>query len=269
MTDAVAVFLLVLGAVAILLYRFVSKPAVDIKPTVDIKLSPPAAQPLDGSKPSTLARPSDAASLFRNPINVDAREVDGEIYLDIETLRLSSEVPGGWSSIEKFGVAVAITWDLKGQMRAWYEQDVEALVAELKRFERIVTYNGERFDFKVLSGYTSTRGLTTRSFDVLVDLTRTLGHRVKLDDVASHTLGVGKNGDGLDAVRWWREGKRDLVTEYCKNDVELLVRLVAHGREHGHIKLDRRRIPVSWSPLSRNLTRKSSVALARVQGAGK
>jgi hypothetical protein len=200
------------------------------------------------------------------PLKLDPREIEGEIYLDIETLRLSTEVPDGWSSIDQFGVAVAVTWDLHGQFRSWFEQDVNDLVNELKKFERIVTYNGERFDFKVLSGYTSTRGLSARSFDVLVELTHTLGHRVKLDDVARHTLGVGKSGDGVDAVRWWREGKREQVTEYCRDDVELLVRIVAHAREHGYVRLDGRRIPVNWSPLSRPLTRRSSKSIA--QGVG-
>src|ERR1017187_4747835 len=50
-----------------------------------------------------------------DPVRMDPREVAGEIYLDIETLRLSTEVPGGWSSIEKFGLAVAVTWDIDGQ----------------------------------------------------------------------------------------------------------------------------------------------------------
>ncbi len=34
-----------------------------------------------------------------------------EIYFDVETLRLSHEVEGGWSNIARFGLAVAVTWD--------------------------------------------------------------------------------------------------------------------------------------------------------------
>jgi hypothetical protein len=32
-----------------------------------------------------------------------------EIYLDVETQRLSHEVPGGWANIRAFGLAVAVT----------------------------------------------------------------------------------------------------------------------------------------------------------------
>jgi hypothetical protein len=47
-----------------------------------------------------------------------------EIYLDVETQRLSSEVQGGWNNIRAFGVSVAVTWDEPAGFRDWYEADV-------------------------------------------------------------------------------------------------------------------------------------------------
>ena len=41
-----------------------------------------------------------------------------------------------------------------------------------------------------------------------------------MDAVASATLKVGKTGDGLDAIRWWREGKMLEIAEYCCFDVK-------------------------------------------------
>jgi len=38
-------------------------------------------------------------------------ETEQDIFFDIETLRLSHEVEGGWSNIARFGLAVAVTWD--------------------------------------------------------------------------------------------------------------------------------------------------------------
>ncbi|HVJ06593.1 MAG TPA: ribonuclease H-like domain-containing protein [Candidatus Saccharimonadales bacterium] len=271
------VFILCLAVFILVLFRNVSRAEIGSKgsnqeprPYIAEFTASPEPVPVVSPQalPAVSPKPVDASPLFNTAISVNPREIDSEIYLDIETLRLSSEVPGGWSSIDKFGIAVAVTWDLQGQFRAWFEDDVSELVAELKRFERIVTYNGERFDFTVLSGYTSTRGLPTRSFDVLVHLTQTIGYRVKLDDVAFHTLGVGKNGDGLEAVRLWREGKKDAVIDYCKNDVELLMRVVAHAREHGFIKVKGKRIPVDWSPLRHSLTRRASTQKSLAKGAG-
>ncbi|MGA8072755.1 MAG: ribonuclease H-like domain-containing protein, partial [Candidatus Acidiferrales bacterium] len=89
-----------------------------------------------------------------------------EIYLDIETLRLSDEVEGGWNSIRHFGVAVAVTWDKDHQFRSWFEDDVKKLVDELGAFTRIVTFNGNRFDFEVLRGYVGIDAIRRLSFDV-------------------------------------------------------------------------------------------------------
>lgn len=174
-------------------------------------------------------------------------EARREIYADVETLRLSHEVEGGWKNIKAFGLAVAVTWDGENQFREWYEDQAAALVEELQRFDRIVTFNGDRFDFTVLSAYAPVNGLYSRSFDLLADLHRILGHRVKLDSVASATLKTAKGGSGLDAVRWWREGNKEKVVEYCRQDVQLLVDLVAYARRHGHIMLGAREVPVSWA----------------------
>jgi DEAD/DEAH box helicase domain-containing protein len=236
----------------------------DKKPSsLDIGYKPPsqptATSSLEKSQKSEVSVPANPAK-ENLPIQVRREDLLGEIYLDIETLRLSNEVPGGWGSIDKFGVAVAITWDLDGQYRAWFETDVFDLIEELKKFERIVTYNGDRFDLVVLSGYGETRGLPARSFDVLASIENALGHRVKLDKVASDTLGLRKDGDGLDAVRWWRQGERDRVIEYCKKDVELLMRVVAHGRMHGHFKSSGRKVAVDWNPQSAALTSKAREA---------
>jgi hypothetical protein len=47
-----------------------------------------------------------------------------------------------------------------------------------------------------------------------------------------------KKANGLQAIEWWKQGKRDLLEEYCKADVALLAKLalrrdgiVLDGRE--------------------------------------
>src|SRR5580698_6997543 len=142
-------------------------------------------------------------SLFPDPTR--------EIFFDIETLRLSHEVEGGWSSIARFGLAVAVTWDEQYLFRRWFEQDAKGLIAELERFDRIVSFNGDRFDFEVLRGYHPVDKLLPKSFDLLADLQRRLGFRIKLDDLARDTLGYQKTGNGLEIVQWWREGRKEEV----------------------------------------------------------
>ena len=192
-------------------------------------------------------------------VAVNREEVSGEIYLDIETKRLSSEVAGGWSNIEAFGLAIAVTWDLENSFRSWIEGQAAELIAELQKFERIVTYNGDRFDIRVLAAYGAVSELSTRSFDVLAHIRNVTGHLVALDHLASHTLGARKTGNGIAAVRWWREGKIEKVAMYCCHDVELLLRLVAFARQNGHVVIDGREVKVAWSPLEVPLTRRAQV----------
>ncbi|MFZ3214494.1 MAG: ribonuclease H-like domain-containing protein [Candidatus Acidiferrales bacterium] len=164
----------------------------------------------------------------------------------METLRISSEVEGGWSNIRAFGLAVAVTWDKERGFRRWFEEDALKLVAELEQFTHVVTFNGNRFDIEVLRGYAPVEEVRKRSFDVLEELHKQLGHRVKLDHVAKETLGIAKSGDGLQAVEWWRAGQKDRVAEYCEQDVAILRDVVEHGRAKGYVVISAKRVSVKW-----------------------
>ena len=169
-----------------------------------------------------------------------------EIFFDLETLRLSHEVSGGWSNISQFGLAVGVTWDQQHTFRRWFEKDAKSLASELATYSRIITFNGNRFDFKVLQGYTSVETLYAKSLDLLADLHEKLMHRVRLDDLARDTLGRAKTGSGEDVVRWWRAGLHEKVCKYCENDVQLLVHLVNFARKEGYVIIGSRRVPVNW-----------------------
>jgi DEAD/DEAH box helicase domain-containing protein len=171
---------------------------------------------------------------------------DREIFLDIETLRLSHEVEGGWRNVRGFGLAVAVTWDRDNGFRRWFEDDALKLVTELEAFTRVVTFNGNRFDIEVLRAYAPVEALRERSVDIHEMLHKQLGHRVKLDQLARDTLGMAKSGDGLLAVEWWRAGHKDRVAEYCEMDVTILRDVVDHGRRKGFVILSARQIRVQW-----------------------
>jgi DEAD/DEAH box helicase domain-containing protein len=170
-----------------------------------------------------------------------------EIYLDTETLKLAEQVPGGWSSIPDFGLSVAVTWDADNQFRVWYEGDAPRLIEEMSRFDRVITFNGERFDFQVLSKYGDVRPLYPRSLDLLAHLKQSLGFRVKLESLAQGTLGQGKAGAGELAVEWWHSGQRDKVVAYCRQDVQLIVDIVRFARANGYVRIPpARTVAVNW-----------------------
>ena len=179
----------------------------------------------------------------------------GPLVLDVETQYLSEEVRGGWNAVEKFLIALVVTWDQQHDLRVWYEEDAGRLLQELEKFDIIVTFNGERFDFTVLSHYGPVEGLYHKSKDMLALLSGQLGFRVKLDSVARATLGRGKTGTGTECVNWWRSGdpiQRQKVVDYCKMDVELTRDIYLFAKQHGYVMIEdlkrsnSRRVEVSW-----------------------
>ena len=173
-----------------------------------------------------------------------------EVYYDVET-QLSADEVGGWNNIRGMRVSVAVTWSATDLFRLWEEETVPQMIEYLGGFNRVVSFNGDRFDAQVLSYYGNVEAINRHSFDVLVDLSRRLGHRVSLDSVAQATLGVGKSADGVMALKWWKEGQIELIAEYCRKDVQVLKDVVAFGRRNGHVKYhDRsgasRSISVEW-----------------------
>lgn len=173
------------------------------------------------------------------------------LVFDLETQKLADEV-GGWSCIRDMGLAVAVTYSPAQDCYSFYtEGEVGQLIADLRAARKVVGYNLYRFDYEVLRAYTTDPLDDLPTVDMLRDLAGHLGWRPKLNDLAVATLGLAKSGDGLDAVRWFRQGRLDRVIDYCRRDVEVTWRIYDYGRQNGHVKiLDRswreRLVPVRW-----------------------
>ncbi|NLE77942.1 MAG: hypothetical protein GX605_14475 [Chloroflexi bacterium] len=173
------------------------------------------------------------------------------LVLDVETQHLAHEV-GGWGRLERLRVSVAVTHNsLSGVYTVYTEDQMDALAEELARAQRVVGYNLLRFDYPVLQPYTQLPLGALPTVDMLDHLHRALGFRVPLDSVAQATLGLGKAGNGLDAVRWFREGKVDQVAEYCRQDVEITRKVYEFGQRRRYVAfIDKRsrlqQVPVGW-----------------------
>jgi DEAD/DEAH box helicase domain-containing protein len=173
------------------------------------------------------------------------------LFFDVETLRGADEV-GGWGNIRDMGLALAVVLDgATGEFRTYFEQESENLVEDLLRADRVVGFNQDRFDLTVLAAYAGDKVRRVRSFDLLTALYKRLGFRLSLSHLAQETLGAPKLGDGLQSLRWVKEGRLDLVEKYCRHDVLLTAALWAHGRSRGYVVFRDRtglrgRIPVKW-----------------------
>ncbi len=62
---------------------------------------------------------------------------------------------------------------------------------------------------------------------------------------------MGKTAEGLEAIRWWREGKMAEIAEYCCFDVKCTKLVHEYGAEHGKLFYNdrfqqRKNVAVDW-----------------------
>src|SRR5258708_2052043 len=130
---------------------------------------------------------------------------------------------GSWNKKRDMGMSVGVTYSTKlRQYRIYSEQRVNDLINQLLRADLVVGFNIMNFDFEVLMGYTILDlPHQLRTLDLLTEVEKNLGGRPKLDNIAQATLGIGKTGDGIDAIKWWREKRVIEIAEYCCFDVKV------------------------------------------------
>lgn len=152
---------------------------------------------------------------------------------DLETKYSAQEV-GGWHLAHKMGISVAVVYDsLLDDFVTYLEDDVERLVDHLLELELVVGFNNRRFDNSVLSGYTNRNLSEMVTMDLLEVVKSRLGYRLSLNRLAQCTLGSEKSADGLQALKWYKQGEIEKICHYCKKDVAITRDLMFHGLEKG------------------------------------
>ena len=170
---------------------------------------------------------------------------------DLETQRSAADV-GGWHRADQMGISCAVLYDnRKKAYLSFVEDQVDEFIARLDQFDLVIGFNVKRFDYRVLSGYTRFNFNCLNTLDILEDIYNHLGFRVSLAHLAEITLNARKSADGLQALRWWKEGRIDEILEYCRQDVRITRDLYLYGQQNGYLlfrnKLDEIvRIPVKW-----------------------
>ncbi len=171
--------------------------------------------------------------------------------IDIET-QLSAREVGGWHRADLMRVSCIVLYDSKDKIfHEYLEAQVEDLVDHLQRLELVIGFNNNKFDYRVLSGYSDFDFHSLPTLDLLENVHGRLGFRLSLDHLARETLGTPKSADGLQALRWWKQGKIREIVDYCAKDVEITRDLYLFGREHRYLVFKNKagqtvRVPVSW-----------------------
>jgi hypothetical protein len=119
---------------------------------------------------------------------------------------------------------------------SYVKEELPRLWPLIERTDLLIGFNSDTFDIPLLNRYYPGDLSRVQSLDLLSEVQKVLGRRIRLQSLAEATLGRGKKGDGLQAVAWWQEGLVDKVREYCIEDVRLTKELYDYALLHGVLK---------------------------------
>lgn len=177
------------------------------------------------------------------------------MVLDVETRRSAAEV-GGWHRADRMGVSIAVLYDAQDDSYTSYTQEaLEQLFTRLQQADLVVGFNILRFDYAVLQAFAACDLRTLPTLDLLERIKSRLSYRVSLDNLGKATFQCPKSADGLQALRWWKEGNLEAISRYCRDDVELTRRLYLYGLEKGYVLFSNKagqrvRVPADFRLLS-------------------
>ncbi|MES2226001.1 MAG: ribonuclease H-like domain-containing protein [Patescibacteria group bacterium] len=123
-----------------------------------------------------------------------------------------------------------------GEYSSYTKEEFPKLWSIIESADMLIGFNSDTFDIPILNRYYPGDLSSIRSLDLLVEVQKMLGRRVRLQSLAEATLGRGKGGNGLQAVEWWQQGLVDKVREYCIEDVRITRELYDYALKHGSLK---------------------------------
>lgn len=171
-----------------------------------------------------------------------------EVVLDIETRNTFQDVGSYNASLLQVSL-VGVYFYETDTFESFLEEDLPKLWPRLERADRIVGYNIDGFDFPCLQSYYTGDIMRLPTLDLLAEIAARLGFRIKLDDVAQGTLGVGKSGHGLQAVEFWKKGEIDKLRDYCLQDVRVTRDVYDYALRNGEVKFFDRQGQTQTIPL--------------------
>jgi len=140
------------------------------------------------------------------------------LVFDIETRNTFEQV--GSDKPEDLDISVISIFDSRNNsIKSFEVEEFDKMWPLFENIDFIVGFNSEHFDIPILNKYAKKDLTKIKSIDLLKSVKESFGRRIKLDNIAGTTLGKNKIADGLEAIKWWNEGKIDLIKKYCEEDV--------------------------------------------------
>lgn len=171
-----------------------------------------------------------------------------KIVFDIETKNSFQEA--GSNNPADLDISVVCIYDYaEDEYSSYLEKDFKNLWPIIEKADILIGFNSEHFDTPLLNKYYPGDLTKIKSLDILKEIKKSLGRRIKLDTIAEATLGKKKTGHGLEAIAWWKSGEIDKIIKYCLEDVKITKEVYEYalknkllkykdGNELKEIKLD-------------------------------
>ncbi|MEK7131642.1 MAG: ribonuclease H-like domain-containing protein [Patescibacteria group bacterium] len=153
-----------------------------------------------------------------------------EIVFDIETQNTFADVD---NDFKKFKIScVSIYSYATDSYTSFEENELNKFWPILEKADRIIGYNSEHFDLPILHNYYPGDLSVINHLDIMKKVKASTGIRLKLNSIAMATLDMEKSADGLQAIRWWKEGKIDEIKKYCEQDVKVTKEIYEFGKKN-------------------------------------
>ena len=157
-----------------------------------------------------------------------------KIVFDIETSNIFQEV--GSNNPADLSISVVGIYEYENNLYSTFlVEEFNKLWPIIENTDQFITFNGDHFDIPLLNKYYSGDLFKIKSVDLLKEMQKSVGRRMKLDQIAEGTLGTNKSGHGLDAIKWWRDGEIEKVKKYCLDDVRITKDLYEYALKEGKL----------------------------------
>lgn len=158
-----------------------------------------------------------------------------EVTFDIETANLIPVMSR--QEFHRMDLAIVGVHDSEtGEYTSYSKEELPKLWPIIEQADVLIGYNSDGFDIPLLNHYYPGDLTKIRSLDLMAEVYKALGRRLRLQNLAEATLGHGKSADGIKAVEWWQQGLYDKVREYCIQDVRVTRELYDYARTNGVLK---------------------------------
>lgn len=157
-----------------------------------------------------------------------------KIVFDIETRNVFSDV--GKNDPALLDLALVAVHDSEtDEYTTYLQEDLNKLWPIIERTDILVGFNSDHFDIPLLNKYYPGDLTKIKSLDILKEIQKTYGRRMKLDQLAEGTLNTKKSGNGLDSIIWWKKGEIEKIRKYCIDDVRITKEIYDFARENNKL----------------------------------